>query len=142
MRKKILVWALCAIAFWGCEQKNVSETSDPEGTGKAVIMQVWTTESPQFFQSLTREFVAEMAVPNLRFKIVSFDTEDQLKAFFVDQLAEGAGPDIVYVDGEWIEQNRGKVLAAEDTNDGFNESNFRNTFAEVVNELLIKDYQI
>ena len=142
MKKQILVFVLCALTFLGCEKKDIGETADGEGTGKVVTMQLWTTVSPQFFQSLTREFVAEMAVPNLRFNIISFANKKELETFLLDQLAEGAGPDIVYIDGEWIQQNPGKIEPASDTEDGFNESNFRNTFAEAANELFIRDGQI
>ncbi len=139
-----LVFGVALLMLWGCEKRDPAETAlgDEATLGQAVTMQLWTTEEPRFFEALTKEFIAELAVPNLRFKVISFDSEKELQAYAVDKMAEGEGPDIIFTNGEWIAQNTGKLVPVGEADEGFNETNFRNTFVQSASELLIQEEKI
>ncbi len=135
--KKILASFIILLSLSACEKKDVSETAGDGTPGKGVKMQIWTTEEVPFFQSLGREYVAEKAIPNLQFKVVKFNSNQELQEFYTEALAEGYGPDIIYTNGDWIHHNIGKFIYAENEGDGFDVDNYKNTFAEAVNETLI-----
>ncbi len=139
---KFFVATVLLFSITACERKDVAETADTAETGKAVIMQIWTTEQEAFFNSLAREFVAELGVPNLRFKVVSFSDTEEMKSYFTDQLAEDKGPDIIFADGEWLYHNTGKVLPVSADDETFTAEAFRATFVQVANEILIQNERI
>jgi len=143
MLKKILVVVLCGVLVSACTPKQ--DITDPATSetpaGKIAQLTVWTTESPDFFKALGREYLAETQRSNIRFKVVDFDDQAELKTYLIDSMASGRGPDIIYTDGAWISQNTNKLVPAK-ADDSFTPTNFRNTFVQSAQALLLEDEQI
>lgn len=141
--KGVSLGLMCLLVLTGCEPKDEALTNPGAvgGTNGIARLQIWTTEAPEFFTALAREYVASVGATNLRFNVVNFANETELKEFLVDQMAAGAGPDVIYIDGSWVARNTNKLVPVSG-DDSFNPVNFRNTFVQSAQSLLVKNEQI
>ncbi len=145
MKIKGLVLAMALLLLVGCTPKE--EVVDPAvieagGSSDGIArLQIWTTEQPEFFTALARQYVASLGATNLRFKVVSFTDRDELETFLADYLPTENGPDVIYIDGDWVARNTHKLMPAEG-DESFNPVNFRNTFVQSAQQLLVRDEKI
>lgn len=106
MKTKIFALLGVVLLLWGCEKKP--QTIFPEFEGK--LLQIWTTGDGGFMDALGREFVATLGTENTTMKVVSFENQKELENTLLDALAEGAGPDVIFSDSDWIVQNPTKII--------------------------------
>jgi|GEM_PF-2876743 ABC-type glycerol-3-phosphate transport system substrate-binding protein len=107
--KKIAIF-LCLTAFLlvGCEKKQ------PELPPVSGNLTIWVSENGDFWEALGREFISLFDSSDLQFRVIAFESDTELKKTLPDAILEGNGPDIVFVDGDWIAHNVGKLVPLRD----------------------------
>ena len=108
MKKFFVVACVCLFGFFlsGCGEDDLGPVVVP-----SVELQIWTTEKEvEFFSALGREFDANISDLDVSFKVVPFTSDAVMESFLVEQMAEGRGPDVIYSNGNWVANNKNKLI--------------------------------
>ncbi len=135
----VLGIVLIGVTFSGCEKKKAPDRIVP--AGQIARMQIWTSREKEAIDALAREFVSAVKIPGLLIDVVSFDSDEILQRELVNKQAEGAGPDIVLTDGEWIGANPKKLISLKQE-EGFGINEYGASFVRIAMELLIQEDEI
>ena len=136
MKKVLSACLLVGISLFGfgCEKKEDSSSS----SNKTVELQIWVTRAEaDVLQALGKEY-ASRKNNKVRTNFVVFENQAELADLLVDQMAEGYGPDVIYVDGDWVALNRNKVVGVKD-DALFSKGKFEETFVKGAVDTLITD---
>ncbi len=137
-----LLLILGTLSLTGCEEKEAYDpTKDVNNPKNQEILEIWTDAHKNFFQAVGQEFVVTIKRTNLKVKVLEFPNSDTLKHFLLESMAEGNGPDIIYISGEWITQNHNKLIPREG-DETFMPLDFEKTFVRSANETLIDGEKI
>ena len=129
--KKIAIF-LCLSVFLlvGCEKKT------PELPPISGDLKVWVSGTEAYWDALSREFVSLFETPNLTVEVIPFESDEELQTTFLNSLAEGRGPDVIFTDADWIAHNTGKfVPLVED--ESLTVEKLQQFFVPAVSELLV-----
>lgn len=131
----LLLVGVMSVFTVGCEKKEEAASKR-----KSVELQVWVTRdlSP-IIKALGREFTSQNS--RVRTNLVIFENQAQLEDLLVDQMAEGYGPDVVLMDGNWVALNENKIIGLED-DDSFSKEKFEQSFVKGVVDTLLRDDEI
>jgi ABC-type glycerol-3-phosphate transport system substrate-binding protein len=140
--KKIFSVVLCLsilFALSGCQKKDPDNGKLVTGD-QMVQFQIWTAQHKDFLSAIGREFISSTGETRLQIKVVEFDDDAQLQKILVEKMAEGAGPDLVFTEGEWVTSNTKKLLPA--ANQAFNAAAYQSTFVRAANDTLIHEGEV
>ncbi len=132
--KKICLLLCTLILLGGCEKKE-PDLSTLLDSSTELTLSIWTTEYEDFFEALGREFLSQKKVSG-EVVVRSFSTSNGLEMALLNALAEGRGPDVVFIDGDWVLSNRAKILAAEPTA-GFQIESLRTLWIEAAQDVFL-----
>jgi len=104
MKKFVPVLFLSLVFLLGCTEKTPPPVV-PSGT-----LELWTAESPNFFEALGREFTSTIKADDLNVRVTTFETQEELQETLIDTLADGNGPDVIVADTDFIFQNSNKFV--------------------------------
>ncbi len=104
MKKIAIFLCLSVFVLVGCEKKT------PELPPISGDLKVWVSDNEAYWDALSREFVSLFQSPNLTVEVIPFESDEELQATFLNALAEGRGPDVIFTDSDWIAHNTGKLV--------------------------------
>lgn len=141
MKKTLIVLGILmgSILFTGCEKKPAQESIAP--AGQSAKMQVWTSQESTAIEALAREFVSAVKIKGLVIDVISFESDEILQQTLLQEMAKGAGPDVIFTDGEWIALNTEKLVPLKQEV-GFGMNEFGSWFVRTATELLIQGNDI
>ncbi len=141
MKKIFAVFGIMLLAstFSGCQKKPEPDRIVP--AGQSAKMQVWTARETKVLKALAKEFISATNIPGFSIDVITFESEEILQKTLVEKMAEGAGPDVVLTDGEWIGFNSGKLVPLKQE-EGFGINEYGSSFVRLATELLIQEDEI
>ena len=98
MRRAFFILFFCSIfVLTGCEKKEIS--ASPEK------LEIWSVGEKTFLQAIGVEFGAEIKNTKLQITDTEFPDEESLESAVTNAMAEKKGPDIIFIDGDFIHTN-------------------------------------
>ncbi len=131
----VLIFSL-GILSSGCEKK------DSSNEGKVTKLRIWGTESEvDVLKVLGHEFTTVPENSGISTHYVIFESDEELQEFLIDQMAEGKGPDVVYINGNWVYRNKEKIISLKD-DDSLSPGKFKEIFVRSAVATLVRDDEV
>ena len=127
----------------GCQKRtDVNQNQNRYTNGQKYEMQVWTAGDEDFWKALSQEFKSQLNDSKIAVKVVNFDDEKTLRSYLVDALAEGGGPDVAVLGGDFVGGNAAKFIPLPEDDSLITVQNFEATFVKSASDVLIRDERI
>lgn len=137
--KQIVLLSLVTTLLIGCSERSGGGVArDSSGNEITPVLHVWMEGSlaeETWLQAVGREFVANSSVKGLKIQVTRFNSEERLQNAFLDAMAAGRGPDMIYTDARWLAYHRDK-LYAKPSDEIISVSQFNDTFVPAARDYL------
>ncbi len=134
--KKISVLFFCGMGllYGGCEIKTNSNEK-PILSEKLIL---WTADIPDFWKAVGKEFQSNQLNQNIEVQVIDFPDQESLHEKLLDSILENHGPDIIYTNDTWIQQNHNKLTPLTEKS-ALSIPTFKNTFLPIAETLIKKE---
>lgn len=131
MKKTFGIYALIGVlilstALGGCFRKGAAP--------KFVTLNFYGLDEPSVFSSIISDYTAKN--PGVSIKYKQFANNQAFENLVVNEIAEGAGPDIFYVHNTWLPRHSKKLVALE--SDTFTPRQFTDNYVKVASDDFIQ----